>query len=76
MKIQVLVTPNCNGCVKVKKMLDSVGVKYEVIDVMKNPAILEKYPIMSAPGIVIDGQLVFTGVPREEDLKKRIAQIR
>jgi len=45
MKVQILTTPGCTNCAKVKEMLNAMKVKYEVIDVTKNPDILQKYPI-------------------------------
>ena len=71
-KVQILTTPGCSGCAKVEKMLDEMKVKYEVIDVTKKPKILEKYPIMTAPGIVINNKLEFSGVPSKEELKKKL----
>jgi len=71
-KVQILTTPDCSGCKVVEKMLDDLKIKYEVIDVVKNPKILEKYPIMTAPGIVINGKLEFFGVPKREDLIKKL----
>lgn len=71
-KVQILTTPGCSGCATVEGMLDRMKVKYEIIDVTKIPAILQKYPIMAAPGIVINGKLEFTGVPSEKELKKRL----
>ncbi len=71
-KVQILTTPGCGGCAKVKKMLDEMGVKYETIDVTEHPEMLETYPVMSAPGIVINGKLVFSGVPGEQELKKKL----
>jgi len=72
MKVQILTTPGCTNCAKVKEMLNAMKVKYEVIDITKNPDILKKYPVMTAPGIIIDNKLEFTGVPKEEDLKKKL----
>jgi len=72
MKVQILTTPGCSSCVKVEKMLDEMKVKYEIIDITKNPRILQKYPVMSAPGIVIKGKLEFQGVPNKEELKKKL----
>ncbi len=72
MKVQILTTPGCGGCSIVERMLDKMKIKYEVIDVTKNPKILKKYPIMAAPGIVINGRLEFTGVPSKEELKKKL----
>ncbi|MGI0008310.1 MAG: glutaredoxin family protein [Nitrosopumilaceae archaeon] len=70
--VQILTTPGCSGCAVVERMLDKMGIKYQLIDVTKNPEILEKYPIMAAPGIVIDGKLEFVGVPKEEKLLEKL----
>jgi hypothetical protein len=40
--------------------------------VTEQPEIVQKYPIMSAPGIVIDDKLEFTGVPGREELKEKL----
>ena len=71
-KVQILTTPSCSSCAKVEKMLDEMKVKYRVIDITKNPKILEKYQVMTAPGIVINGKLEFSGVPNKEELKKKL----
>ncbi len=72
MKVQILTTPGCSGCARVEKMLDQMNIKYDVVDITKNPEILQKYPVMSAPGIVINNKLVFTGVPKEDELRKAV----
>lgn len=71
-KVQILTTPGCTTCAEVERMLDKLKIKYEVIDITKRPEILRKYPILTAPGIVIDGKLEFTGVPKIEDLKEKL----
>lgn len=71
-KVQILTTPGCGSCARVEKMLDEMGVKYEVIDITKNPDILQKYQVMTAPGIVINEKLEFTGVPNKEELKNKL----
>ena len=70
--VQILTTPSCSSCAAVEKMLDKMGVEYEVIDITKNPEMLQKYPIMTAPGVVINGKLEFTGAPGEKELAKKI----
>jgi glutaredoxin len=70
MKVQVLTAPGCSNCVVLEKILDTLGVSYELVDVTKNPSYLEKYPIFTAPGLVIDKKLEFTGIPKIDDLKK------
>jgi len=72
MKVQILTISGCSGCARVEKILDEMKIKYEIIDVTKNPAILQKYRIMSAPGIVINGKLEFTDVPSKKELEKKV----
>jgi len=74
MKIEILTTPSCSNCSVVEKMLDEMKVSYEVIDVTEKPEYLEKYPIFTAPGIVINEKLEFTGVPKKEKLVEKIKQ--
>ncbi len=74
MKIEILTTPGCSNCSVVEKMLDEMKVSYEVIDVTEKPEYLKKYPIFTAPGIVINEKLEFTGVPKKEKLIEKIKQ--
>ncbi|MCH6571823.1 MAG: thioredoxin family protein [Thaumarchaeota archaeon] len=74
MKIEILTTPSCSNCSVVEKMLDEMKVSYEVIDVTEKPEYLKKYPIFTAPGIVINEKLEFTGVPKKEKLIEKINQ--
>jgi len=76
MKVQVLTTPGCSNCNVLEKMLDKLGVKYEMIDVTENPEYLEKYPIFTAPGLVINEKLEFIGIPKIVDLEKIFANNR
>jgi len=71
MKVQVLTVPGCSNCVVLEKMLDVLGIPYDVIDVSKNPSYLEKYPIFTAPGLVIDKKLEFTGIPKIDELEEK-----
>ena len=69
-KVIVLTTPSCAGCATLEKKLDKLGVKYKIIDVTKKPEVLQKWQMMAAPGLVVDGKLVFAGVPSDAELKK------
>ncbi len=72
MKVEVLTTPDCSNCSVLEKMLDEMKVSYEVIDVTVKPEYLEKYPIYTAPGLVIDGKLEFTGIPKKNKLIEKL----
>ena len=72
MKVEILTTPDCTNCSVVEKMLDEMKIPYEIIDVTDKPEYLEKYPIFTAPGIVINGNLEFTGIPKKEKLIEKL----
>ena len=77
-KIQILKTPGCNSCARatvlIKKIKKERNLKFEIeeLDITEHPDLLQKYQIMTSPGIVIDGVLVFTGIPSEKKLKERL----
>ena len=70
MKVEILTTPGCSNCKILEKMLDNLGISYDLIDVTEKSEYLEKYSIFIAPGLVIDGKLEYSGIPKIEDLKK------
>ena len=70
MKVEVLTTPGCSNCHVLEKMLDEIGISYDIIDVTEKPEYLEKYQIFTAPGLVIDEKLKFTGIPKKDKLEK------
>jgi len=72
MKVEILTTPDCANCSVVEKMLDEMKIPYEVIDITEKPEYLQKYPIYTAPGLVINGKLEFTGVPKKEKLIEKL----
>ncbi|MEX0640864.1 MAG: thioredoxin family protein [Nitrosopumilaceae archaeon] len=72
MKVEILTTPACQNCSVVERMLDEMGISYQVIDVTEKPEYLQKYPIYTAPGVVIDGKLEFTGIPKKKELFEKL----
>lgn len=71
-KIEILTTPSCGNCKVVETMLDKMNISYQVIDVTEKPEYLEKYPIFTAPGIIIDGKLEFVGIPKKAELEQKL----
>ena len=71
-KVEILTTPDCSSCSAVEKILDQEKIPYEIIDVTEKPEYLQKYPIFTAPGIVIDGKLEFLGIPKKDELIKKL----
>lgn len=76
MKVEILTTPGCSNCSFVEKMLDEMGISYDIIDVTEKPEYLQKYPIYTAPGVVINGKLEFIGVPKKQKLIEKIEGVK
>jgi len=74
MKVQVLTTPGCSNCNVLERMLEKLGVKYDLIDVTEKPEYLKKYPIFTAPGLVINEKLEFTSIPKIDELEKKLSE--
>ena len=72
-KIEILTTPSCENCKVVETMMGEMNIPYEVIDVTEKPEYLEKYSIFTAPGVVIDDKLEFTGIPKKQELLKKLS---
>jgi len=54
-------------------MLDEINISYQVVDVTEKPEYLQKYPIFTAPGVVIDDKLEFTGIPKKQELLEKLS---
>lgn len=76
MKIEILTTPSCSNCNAAEKIIDEMGLSYTIIDVTKNPEYLQKYPIFTAPGIVINDKLEFAGLPSKKELIRKLNELK
>ena len=72
-KIEILTTPSCENCKVVEKMLDEMNISYQVVNITEKPEFLEKYTIFTAPGVVIDDKLEFTGIPKKQELVEKLS---
>ncbi|MEW6353541.1 MAG: thioredoxin family protein [Pseudomonadota bacterium] len=78
--ILFLTVPNCMQCAKAKHIIEKVKPDYpdmviEEINVIEHPEILEKYRIMSSPGIVINGKLEYSGGMDEAPFRERLDKL-
>lgn len=78
MKIDLLTMPGCPHAKQVleKVMPDYSGLEFVIHDVTEEPELAGKYMLMSAPGVVIDGQLVYSGGVDEEKLRNYLDNIK
>ncbi len=79
-KIELLTMPDCVHCATAKEVInrirgDFTELEVEIFDITEHPEISQKYMLMSAPGIVINGKLEFTGGVKEDVLRKRLLEL-
>lgn len=78
--ILFLTVPNCVQCAKAKHVIDKVKTDYpdmvmEEINIIEHPEILEKYHVMSSPGIVINGKLEYSGGLDEVSFREKLSKL-
>lgn len=80
MLIEIFVAPDgCPSCGKAGRLVrqvapDYTGVEVRDVHITEAPERVADYGVFTTPFIVMDGTLEFVGVPRETDLRGRIAQ--
>lgn len=80
--MQIVTSPGCECCEDVKNYIKDVqkdfpDLEVEIIEVTtpKGQELVQKYTILSAPGIIINDKLEFSGETKEEDLRKKLQEI-
>lgn len=75
-EVTLLKTPGCEACKRSRQTIEAVQEEYDfsfaVIDLTEQPELAQEYPVMSAPGIVIDGELVFQGGVSKQELREAL----
>ena len=79
MLLEIFVAPDgCPSCGKAQAMVETVvrdypDVAVRSVHIMDAADRVAAYGVFSTPFIVMDGTLEFVGVPREADLRARLA---
>lgn len=78
-EVKMLHTPGCKACEKSRKTIEAVQEDYDFtfkdVDLTDNPELAAEYQVMSAPGIVIDGELEFQGGVTEKKLRNKLDEV-
>lgn len=79
MKIDLLTMSGCPHCAHAKQVLERVEPDYPELevtihDLAEEPELASRYMLMSAPGVVIDGALAFSGGLDEAELREYLDQ--
>lgn len=79
-EVLFITVPDCAQCAKAKKVIEKVqpdfpDLKVEYVDVTQHPEILQRYRVLSAPGIVINGKLEYTGGLDETAFREHLKKL-
>jgi glutaredoxin len=78
--VQFITVPGCAQCAKTKTVIEKVkadfpDMRVTYLDATEHPEILQKYRIMSAPGIVVNGNLEYTGGLDEKPFRELLTRV-
>ncbi|UOR12112.1 thioredoxin family protein [Halobacillus amylolyticus] len=71
--------PGCKSCEATKKRVQDVlkdfpSVQFGEIDSLEEPERIESLGVMTSGAIVIDGEVVFSSLPKEKVLRHKIEE--
>jgi len=83
MTIEIFCAPNCHRCGeavnRVQAVLNEIGhpssIQWRKIDVVEEIDYAVSFAIRATPAIVINGKLVFTALPSQQILRRKIEQL-
>lgn len=78
--IEVVDSPGCAKCKAAKEVTRRVasqykGVEYRELNVLSNPERIVELGVLITPTIAMNGEIVLTKTPREEELKARVEEL-
>lgn len=70
MKVTIVATKTCRHCPQLERNLKDLAIPYDVIYAEDNSKLCEEHCIVRSPNIMVDGKVVFQGMPTLFELKK------
>ncbi len=68
MEVVLAVTKSCHHCPILEKELKSMHVPYCVRYFEEHPEMIKQYGLKRSPFVIVDGEVVFNGMPSISDL--------
>ncbi len=69
MNVTIIATKSCSHRPTMEKELRDLGIEYDLIYAEDHPEIINRYTIRHSPVLVIDDEVVCSGLPSEGDLE-------
>jgi glutaredoxin len=70
MEVILAVTKPCHHCPILEGEFKAVKIPCEIRYVEDHPELIHEYGIQQSPNIIVDGKLVFRGMPGLDELRK------
>ncbi len=69
MIVEIAVTKTCHHCPLIEAELKKLGIPYSIRYMEDDVELQNKHNIKGSPNILVDGELVFRGMPAISDLR-------
>lgn len=80
--VQFVTVPGCHECAKAKKIFEELKPLYPEMQVAEidvstpeGMELVQKYGIMSSPGIIVNGELFSTGALNKDEFIKKLDEL-
>lgn len=73
MKVELAVTRSCHHCSLLESEFREMGIPYAILYLEDDPETQKKHGIKSSPNIIVDGEVVFRGMPSIPALREYFA---
>jgi predicted thioredoxin/glutaredoxin len=70
MEVAIITTKTCRHCPQIEQNLKELGIPYDIIYAEDNSQLCEEHCIGSSPNKMVDGKIVFQGMPILIQLKE------
>lgn len=69
MNVELAVSRSCHHCAILERELKRLGIPYAIRFVEEDAELQKTHQIKSSPNVLVDGELVFRGMPSISDLR-------
>lgn len=81
MDVTFLYNPDCGHCRHALETVEAAvadvpDTDLQVVDLGEDPEAAEEYELQCCPGVAVDGELAYLGVPSQGDLEERVREAR
>lgn len=69
MNVELAVSRSCQHCAILEREMKKLGIPYAIRYMEDNEELQKKFQIKGSPNVLVDGELIFRGMPSLSDLR-------